>query len=263
MVTQVWLYLANTDDLRGPALTRYYEGLLSDEERARGQSYLTDRLREQFFLGRALVRRTLSRHSSIPPAAWQFTTNPYGRPMISGPAGAPRLNFNLAHTDGLVACVVSARNVVGVDAEVVDRTTETTLIAEQYFCPLETADLKSLSGPLRRDRFFQYWTLKEAYVKARGLGLSMGLNGFSFELKDGQPIRVHFDSPAEDEASAWHFFQLRPSGRHIVAVACHGCSPQELRIERLHNWAPRLPKSYASSETLPGRLSPFGATLPL
>ena len=237
-VTQVWLYLANTDDLRGPALTRYYEGLLSDEERARGQSYLMDRLREQFFLTRALVRRALSRHSSIPPAVWRFTANPYGRPMISGPAGAPRLNFNLAHADGLVACVVSTRDEVGVDAEVVDRTTEATLIAEQNFCPLETADLKSLSGPLRRDRFFQYWTLKEAYVKARGLGLSMNLNGFSFELKDGQPIRVRFDPPAEEEASAWHFFQLRPTGRHIVAVACRASSPPELKIERLHKWEP-------------------------
>jgi 4'-phosphopantetheinyl transferase len=232
MITRVWLYLATADDVRGSALTRYYEGLLSAEERAQGQSCLTDRLREQYLLGRALARRALSRHSSIPPAAWQFTTNPFGRPMISGPAGAPRLNFNLTHADGLVACVVSAQGEVGVDTEVIDRTTGTTLIAEQYFCPLETADLKSLSGPLQRDRFFQYWTLKEAFVKARGLGLSMPLNGFSFDLRDGQPIRVHFEPPAEEEASAWHFFQLRPTGRHVVAVACRACSPPELIVQQ-------------------------------
>jgi len=233
IVTPVWLYLANTDDLRNPALTRHYEGLLSDEERARSQCYLTDRLREQFLLSRALARQVLSRHSSIPPTAWRFTTNHYGRPMISGPTGAPRLNYNLAHSDGLVACVVSARNEVGVDAEAVNRTTETTVIAEQYFSSSETADLKTLSEPLQRDKFFQYWTLKEAYVKARGLGLSMGFDGFSFDLKDGQPSRIRFRPPAEDEASAWHFFQLRPSGRHLLAVACRASFPPELRIERV------------------------------
>lgn len=230
MVTALWLYLASTEDLRDPALTRYYESLLTEDECARRQHFSTDRLREQFLLTRGLVRRALSCHSGIPPTAWRFGKNSYGRPMISGPPGAPRLNFNLSNADGLVACVVSAWDEIGVDVEVLDQTTETTAIAEQYFSFSETATLKTLSRPLQHYRFFQYWTLKEAYVKARGIGLYMDLDGFSFDLTDGKPIRNRFDSPAEDEVSAWHFYQFRPTDRHVVAVACRASFPLEFKM---------------------------------
>ncbi len=230
-MTALWLYLASTEDLRDPALTRYYEALLTEDECARRQHFSTDSLRGEFLLTRGLVRRALSCHSGISPTAWRFAKNPYGRPMISGPPGAPRLNFNLSNADGLVACVVSAQDEIGVDVEVLDRATETTAIAEQYFSFSETAALKTLSGPLQHYRFFQYWTLKEAYVKARGIGLCMDLDGFSFDLTDGESIRIRFDPPAEDEASAWHFFQFRPTDRHIVAVACRASFPPEIKIE--------------------------------
>jgi len=70
-------------------------------------------------------------------------------------------------------------------------------------------------------------------VKARGIGLYMDLDGFSFDLIDGEPIRIRFDPTAEDEVSAWHFFQFGPTDRHIVAAACRASFPPELKIERV------------------------------
>src|SRR6185436_18685723 len=103
----------------------------------------------------------------------------------------PRLHFNLTNTRGLVACAVSVAHAeVGVDAEALDRSGETVAIADRYFSTEEVRALRALPESAQRQRFFAYWTLKESYIKARGLGLRLPLDQFSFRL--GESIGIAF-----------------------------------------------------------------------
>jgi 4'-phosphopantetheinyl transferase len=118
-----------------------------------------------------------------------------------------------------VVCVVSTcHQVLGVDAEYLLRPGETVSIAERFFSPRETRALLALSTAKQRERFFSYWTLKESYIKARGLGLALPLEQFSFLLDGDKDIGIAFDPQLGDEPSRWRFELLRASPQHLVAV---------------------------------------------
>ena len=108
------------------------------------------------------------------------------------------LRFNLSHTDGLVVCLVAVEREIGVDVEHTARAGSVGIeIAERFSSPSEVAELRSLPFADQRSRFFDYWTLKEAYIKARGLGLHLPLDQFSFHLgltpvtPEREPTRQH------------------------------------------------------------------------
>src|SRR5690606_33310169 len=100
------------------------------------------------------------------------------------------LVFNLSHTDGLIACAVSRGREVGVDVEWLDRRGGDIDVADRFFSRYEVQALYAQPPERRRDRFFRYWTLKESYIKARGMGLALPLDRFSFELDRGGAITI-------------------------------------------------------------------------
>jgi 4'-phosphopantetheinyl transferase len=206
-------------DIADPELLAAYERLLAKEETARHARFLAEEPRRQYLFTRALVRTVLSRYAAVPPEAWAFARNEHGRPEVSGPVGAARLRFSLSNTRGLVACAVARTHDVGADVEDLESRVGTRAIASQFLSPLEVAALQSQPIETQRRRFFEYWTLKEAYVKARGLGLSIPLDQFSLHLVKGGPVRISFDSRLDDDPSAWQFALLEPTPRHLLAVA--------------------------------------------
>ena len=109
-----------------------------------------------------------------------------GKPTIAHPKDIAPLSFNLSHTERLIVCLVALDREVGVDAEDTERAGETVEVADRFFSPTEVAALRALPAQSRRRRFFQYWTLKEAYIKARGMGLSLPL----------KPVRPCSSSPS-------------------------------------------------------------------
>jgi 4'-phosphopantetheinyl transferase len=113
----------------------------------------------------------LSRYDSRPPGAWAFEEAPGGKPVLAA-HDASALSFNLSHTHGFVACAVTLGTEVGIDVENVDRNLRVQEIAERYFAPDELSDLAACPPDARAKRFFDFWTLKEAYLKAIGVGLS-------------------------------------------------------------------------------------------
>lgn len=174
-------------------------------------------MRRQFLLTRALLRTTLSRYRPHPPQRWRFVANRYGRPAVAEPPCA--LNFNLSHTHGLVVCAVSGGRTVGVDVEYLDRNTDTAGIAERFFSASETAALLALPAAAQRERFFAYWTLKESYMKARGMGLALPLGQFSFELDEtGGRIGIRFGPQVDDRPERWRFWRHRPGPAHRLAL---------------------------------------------
>jgi 4'-phosphopantetheinyl transferase len=207
------------DDIADQGLVAEYESLMSDQERIRYKRYRFEKDRRLHLVARALVRTTLSRYADVEPMQWRFAANPYGRPEIEKGADIPPLRFNLAHTDGFVICGVALERDVGVDVENHERVAKTAGISKRFFSPLEYDDLSRLPREQRRERFFHYWTLKESFIKAHGLGLSLPLGRFSFHLSGRLPLRVSFDPRLEDDPDQWQFWLMQPTSRHSMAVS--------------------------------------------
>lgn len=197
-------------------LLAHYMSLLPAEERTRGQRYHFEKDRRLYVVSQALVRIVLSAYQGIAPTAWQFRKNPYGKPALIPQSGMAPLSFNLSHTDGLVACAVTLERAIGVDVEHLDRAGLSMAVARNYFAPVEISYLETLSTELQRQALFVLWTLKEAYVKARGLGLSLSLDSFAFTL---DPLSITFTAPLEDNPQHWQFACHSPTHWHILSIA--------------------------------------------
>jgi 4'-phosphopantetheinyl transferase len=208
-----------SDNLTDLSLLAGYQALLSPDEQARCRRFHFARDRHQFLVARVLARTLLSRYVAVRPEEWTFATNAYGRPEIAGPDCAPPLRFNLSHTAGLVACAVAWDREVGVDVENTTRPGGYTDLARRFFAPSEAAHIESLPAGNQQETFFAYWTLKESYIKARGLGLALPLADFAFRLEAGQSVQITFAGSIEDDPSSWWFEQFRPSAHHHMALA--------------------------------------------
>jgi 4'-phosphopantetheinyl transferase len=191
---------------------------MTPDERERHRTFYFERDRRLFLATRTLVRTVLSNYAAVAPADWRFAAGEHGKPRICSPLLTPPIHFNLANTSGLVVCVVSvAHEPLGVDAERIDGKIETIGLADRYFSPAEVRALQVLPVSEQSQRFFAYWTLKESYIKARGLGLALPLDQFSFSLND-DAISIAFDERLADDAVRWRFALLDARPHHMIAV---------------------------------------------
>ena len=224
------LWSAEPAAFADPAHLARLRAMLTDEERARTDRFRLARDRRISLVTRALVRVTLSRYGDVPPARWRFRTNDHGRPEIAAPVSP--LRFNVSHTRGLVVCLVGRGRELGVDAECLDRDRRCLDLASRFFAPAEARALRGVPAARRPLRFLEYWTLKEAYVKARGRGLTLPLSGFWFDLparsRDG--IGIRFTPAVEDDAARWQFTLDRVGAGHVVATAVERTGGARARI---------------------------------
>jgi len=199
----------------GRARLRACWAILADDELERAEALHRPRGRLTYLVARALVRFALSAHAGVPPRAWRFRRAPHGKPELAGPEGGVGLCFSLSHTDGLIACLV-ARVEVGVDAERLRRRVPVMPLARRFFTAAEMRNLQEVPGAHRRERFLRLWTLKEAYLKARGLGLAGGLDVLSTHVSGGQPVETRM---ADDDPGLWRLGLPEVSEEHVVAYA--------------------------------------------
>jgi 4'-phosphopantetheinyl transferase len=197
---EIHLWLVATDHSVSPAQARRLLAELAPAERERHGRFHFARDRHQYLLAHALLRRVLSCYAPRPPASWRFVTNGYGKPALAGEG--PR--FNLSHADGLVVCALANGVRLGVDVERQDRRGDWRGLARRWLAAEEQAWLARQTEQERACAFLRLWTLKEAYVKALGLGLSASLTGFAIEpAEDGRACLVRQD-PAIDVAPDRH-----------------------------------------------------------
>lgn len=189
-------------------------------ERQRMQHFKFANDRWLYGAARTFLRQTLSLHAPLPPSAWQFNTNPYGKPFITNP-GYEWLQFNLSHTPGLVACAVSEGQVIGVDVERLHPLDDLEALCSSVFAPLETqAVLAACTQHEREQRFFTYWTLKEAYIKARGLGIP-ALQQFAFQATRNGGWQLHCSPALQDAGHDWHFLSMPIGTEHYLGMAVY------------------------------------------
>jgi 4'-phosphopantetheinyl transferase len=193
--------------------------------------FADDRLR--FLVTRAMVRTVLSRYAPVAPAAWTFDRNAYGRPAVAACHDAGDLQFNVSHSRGLIALAVTRGRMLGVDVENTVLRQAAPDVAEQFFAPAEVAALAQLPEALRAERFFALWTLKESYIKARGMGLSLPLDQFSFDFPGDGQLQLNVAPALGDDGQCWHFWQCRPSPDYLLALcAARGTGPAPAIVAR-------------------------------
>jgi 4'-phosphopantetheinyl transferase len=230
---EVHLWCTAWDELSDPALQTAYQALLTADERERRARFYFEKDRLQFLVTRALVRTVLSRYAPRAPADWRFERNTHGRPyVVDPPEGTPY--FNLSNAHGMVVCAVTCTSdEIGVDVEDETRMTRPVEIADRFFAEPEVAALRAQPPELQRARFFAYWTLKESYIKARGMGLAIPLGRFWFELDRGPDIGIGLDPSLGDDPAGWRFALLRATPRHPVAVGVRSrTAPLVIRASR-------------------------------
>ena len=209
----VVVFLAQPDGLVADPASR---AILAADDLAHVARFRFERDRHVALASRALQRRALSSCAAVAPDAWRFVADDHGRPQIAAPLSAPPLCFSVANTRGLVACAVSVSREVGLDVETWRDDAPSPLI-ERCFAPDERVALAALPTAAQPRRFIELWTLKEAYIKARGLGLSLPLERISVALDDGVP-RLSLDPALADDAASWQLALWSPTTSHAVAL---------------------------------------------
>ncbi len=170
-----------------------------------------------YLVSHALVRHMLSCYLGTDPADVKFNRSESGKPTIHVAQNPLNIHFNLTHTRGLAACVVSLDRACGVDAEQIRQRNQDG-IAKRIFSDQEYRQLQMLTGQEYLEYFYTRWTLREAYVKARGLGMSFPTKKICFENKENQ-VSVKFEAKLKQNPDHWQFALLKPTNEHCLAVA--------------------------------------------
>ncbi len=211
-----------------PLLARY-ESVLSTEELARARRYLKASDSRCFCVSRVLLRTVLSRY--LPGAAqdWCFNLNAFGKPFLADKHHhAVDLQFNVSHTKSVAVLALTAGAPLGIDVEDNARQTDHLSISRSFFNEDEVAAI-NLAPELANQRFVEYWTLKESYIKAIGKGLSIRLNSFWFLRPSERRLLLKRLDSHEDQRQ-WAFWQYG-LGQHTVSICRERKSPSDVNIQ--------------------------------
>lgn len=250
------LWLAYPDDLLEDSVADACKALLSDEELARAAKFKFDRNRRESIATRALARTALSHAHPLPPREWRYVLNAHGKPSVDPEvASGSGVTLNMSNAPGLVVCLVAdgaeVGPEVGVDVEPLSRAEQIMKVAPEVFSAPERTQLEMLNGAEKLDRAVSLWTLKESYIKARGMGLAIPLDKFAFVFGGAERVRLVVDESLNDRAERWQFCLLDHAG-HRIAVMAERRAGGELKV-----WEARpipgstVPISALTAEWLP------------
>ncbi len=204
------------------------ESILSNDERSRSTRLRREDARRRFITCRGVLRLLLGAYLDRPPESLDFGYALHGKPYLKRPATA--LRFNVSHSAALGTIAVSTAVEIGVDVELTRPRTNLEGLAGRYFAPDERDWLLSLPEPARLDGFYRLWTCKEAFIKAKGDGLSYPLDQFSVRLDEGRPARLRATGGDSWEVGRWTVFELEAGVGY--RAACVSSGPARLPMVR-------------------------------
>jgi len=190
--------------------------LLSSEEREKAQRYRIERPRSDYILTRGTLRSLLAGYLQRQPQGLTFDYTTYGKPFLTNHR---ELQFNVSHTDGLALLAFVRDREIGVDVEKIRVQTEALKLAERFFSERERDDLRSLQGNELHAAFFRCWTRKEAYIKAKGDGLSLPLHQFDVSIVPCQTQALLETRPDGAEVNRWIVRDVPVPSGYAAALA--------------------------------------------
>jgi 4'-phosphopantetheinyl transferase len=194
--------------------------LLSADERAHLAAFKSPRRRDEYVIGRALGRTVLGAYLDLTPSEVRLVIEPEGRPRLD-PTHESDLGFSISHTDHMVVLAISKSGMIGIDVE--SRTGERDVLGlgRRFFHAVEQEYISaSFDERERQERFLDVWTLKEAYLKAKGTGVRGRLASFGFDFEAAvRQVRFLPDTVLEHGSGVWDFQVLHPTAEHVLALA--------------------------------------------
>jgi 4'-phosphopantetheinyl transferase len=232
------LYAVHLDFPMTDSLFKALLASVSEERRQRAKRFLRHEDACRSVAGEALARYCIGQREKVPARGIFFTLNEHGKPGVDLPG---KTQFNVSHSGSWVVCAVD-NGTVGVDVERIHGVDFE--ISKRFFGPAEHEDLALLSGEAKKERFFDYWTVKESYIKAIGSGLSHPLKSFSIFFKDGR-----IEMKVEKEMPVMHFKQYDLGQEYKCALcATHEDLPDEIVFVK----AEELVSPFLPRQGLPG-----------
>lgn len=228
----VHLWQVHFEQCRSAELIKRYRALLSPDEAVRHADLLLPAHQHAFLVSRALVRSVLSRYVGVPAGDLAFTADLHGKPRLCPSLClATPCDFNLSHSGTMAILAITVGSSVGVDVETLARDVQIEQLSRQ-FSTTEAQELRSCTGSVRARRFWEMWTLKEAYLKATGRGLTVPLSSFSFGLQGPGSIDIHAAPGWNDCPQNWWFSQWEPAPGHLASLCVQ--RDRAARPPRLH-----------------------------
>jgi 4'-phosphopantetheinyl transferase len=189
---------------------------ISADERERAERFKFDRDRRRYLIAHAALHEILRRYLPIDSEPLIFDYGSNGKPMLSPALGPAGVQFNLSHSNELALLGVTPRGEVGVDIEYVKENFEFQDVAERFFTAKEVAAMRSLPVHLQRRAFFKCWTSKEAFLKAKGTGLSGNLDVVEIILTATREVQITASVPG------WSLAELAPIDSYEAALVIEG-----------------------------------------
>lgn len=210
-----------------------FESTLSEDEFQRASNFHFDKDRDRYIIAHFSLRNILGRYLGTEPAQLEFSIDQHGKPSLL----KHKLEFNLSHSGSFALVAVTLNRIIGVDVERMREGISSLSIARQYFSPAEIVELETVPADQKETAFFACWTRKEAFIKAKGLGLSLPLDSFDVSLTPDEPAILRAVRPQPQEAARWTLLSLDVAPRHAGAVAVENA---ELKVQdfkfRLWDW---------------------------
>ncbi|MEN8446510.1 MAG: 4'-phosphopantetheinyl transferase superfamily protein [Cyanobacteria bacterium J06555_13] len=236
-VVQVWqIPLDVSDDT-----VKGYVSCLSAAEQAKANRFRFDKDKRRYVVARGSLRHLLSNQLGLAPAEIEFCYGDYGKPFVQAPrqrsalakesTGDLTFHFNLSHSGEMALCALGNHQTVGVDIEHMKPIKRLESMMERCFSAREQQQIRSASRPFQS--FLQYWTCKEAYLKAIGMGLTQSMQTIEIQLTPPRLVAVPYACP-----EGWHLTVLSLSSYYVGALV----TADEARVD-LHHWKHTLASS--------------------
>jgi len=195
---------------------------LSLDEYLRAERFHFEKDRKRFIVGRGVLKTILGCYLSVEPSRLQFCHGKNGKPALADTFGKGAILFNTSDSERLALYGFTRDHEIGVDIEHIRDIPEMDQIVERFFSARETIAFRALPESKKKEAFFNCWTRKEAFVKAKGEGLKIGLNQFEVSLAPGQQAALLSTKGDPQEASRWSLRELNPGLGSVAALAVQG-----------------------------------------
>ena len=195
---------------------------LAADELQRASRFHFPKDRNHFIVARGLLRAMLARYLLCDPRSLSFSVNQYGKPSLTSASQHTPLYFNVSHSHEMALYAFTTLGEVGIDLEYINRNVEILELAGRFFSPREVAMLRTVPSQFQYEAFFNCWTRKEAYIKARGMGLSLDLQLFDVSLAPGMPATLLASREFGQDAARWSLYDLSPGLGYKAALAVAG-----------------------------------------
>jgi 4'-phosphopantetheinyl transferase len=214
---EVHVWHANLDDHAADHL----RPLLAGDEIARADRFHFSKDRSRYVVARAVLRKLLAAYLGVGSTELRFAYAEKGKPSLEA-SQRGTINFNLAHSQARAIYAFSYGRELGIDLEFIREDIEGEKIAERFFSPREINELRKVPAELRKQAFFNCWTRKEAYIKARGEGLSMPLDEFDVSLAPGEAAALLRNHKDPNEVTRWSMQSIPMPTGYVAALVVEG-----------------------------------------